>query len=235
MSSDGNRADSGGKILAVFDIDGTLIDIGEMEGQCYAGAIEHVTGVSLATLDWTRYPEPTSAAIVKGVLGEDPEFSDKERRIKEEFLRRLEDARQRYPEEFAEQPGAAAFLKFLESSERYAVAIATGCYARCARYKLTGCGIDMDRYPHATSSDTARRREIITLAVGRAGYNLDRVIYFGDGPWDLSACRALGIPFIGMGRKTGRLREGRAGYTFRDFLDPGAILAAMEKLVPVKA
>jgi hypothetical protein len=51
-------------MLAVFDNDGTICDTQEVEGACYAKAIERVTGKSLATLDWTTYEEPTSSAIV---------------------------------------------------------------------------------------------------------------------------------------------------------------------------
>ena len=59
-------------LLAVFDNDGTICDTQEVEGACYAKAIERVTGKSLATLDWTIYEEPTSSAIALVLLAGDP-------------------------------------------------------------------------------------------------------------------------------------------------------------------
>jgi hypothetical protein len=55
-------------LLAVFDNDGTICDTQDVEGRCYARAIERVTGITLSTLDWATYAEPTSSAIVRDLL-----------------------------------------------------------------------------------------------------------------------------------------------------------------------
>jgi len=77
-------------LLAIFDNDGTICDIQEVEGACYARAIEHVTGRSLSTLDWMSYEEPTSTAIVRNLLAGDPAALAKEKQIEREFVRLLE-------------------------------------------------------------------------------------------------------------------------------------------------
>ena len=60
-------------MLAIFDNDGTICDTQDVEGVCYARAIETVTGRSLATLDWSTYDEPTSTAIVRDLLAGIPD------------------------------------------------------------------------------------------------------------------------------------------------------------------
>src|SRR6185503_21115975 len=77
-------------MLAIFDIDGTICDTQEVEGVCYARAIERVTGRPLSTLDWTAYDEPTSSAIVRDLLVGDSAAERKEEEIKAEFVRLLE-------------------------------------------------------------------------------------------------------------------------------------------------
>ena len=77
-------------MLAIFDIDGTICDTQEVEGRCYADAIQQIAGISLDTVDWTAYEEPTSSAIVKGLLGDDPDARSKELEIKRLFMRLLE-------------------------------------------------------------------------------------------------------------------------------------------------
>ena len=57
----------------------------------------------------------------------------------------------------------------------------------------------------ATASDATRRPDIIRLAVTRAQGELSRTVYVGDGPWDLHACRELGIPLIATGHRAGGL------------------------------
>jgi phosphoglycolate phosphatase-like HAD superfamily hydrolase len=216
-------------MLAVFDNDGTLCDTQEVEGRCYALAIERVLGRGLSTLDWTRYDEPTSSAIVRELLAGDPEADDKEDRIKAEFCRLLREERPKFPGDFTPLPGAIEFLERLRV-DGIGVAIATGCFDASARFKLECCGIELDRFPHATSSDRPRRREIIPLAAERAGFGLADVVYFGDAPWDVRVSRTLGIPMIGMGRRHEHLRELGVQHAFRDYSEPDAIMAALARV-----
>lgn len=217
-------------ILTIFDIDGTICDSGEVEGTCFAKAVETVTGIALSTLDWAEYPEPTSSGIVRKLLEGDPETRQKEAAIKAEFCRLLGSARQSYPQEFVPISGALAFIKRLQYEGIARVAIATGCFDDEARFKLACCGVEMDVFPHATSSDTPRRRDILPLAASRAGASTSDTVYFGDAPWDFAVSRALPVAMIGIGRRIEELAKMGLEHTFADFSNEDAILDAISSL-----
>jgi len=217
-------------MLAVFDNDGTICDTQEVEGACYARAIEHVTGRSLSTIDWTTYEEPTSSAIVRDLLLGDPAVLVKEEEIKRVFVRLLEEERPKFPGDFSPIAGAVQFIERLKREQICSVAIATGCFDTSARFKLRCCGITLDDFPHATSSDTPRRRDIIPLAAGRAGFKVPSVVYFGDAPWDARVSRILGIPMIGIGRRISQLRAMGVQHVFRDYSDGDAIIRVLHEM-----
>jgi phosphoglycolate phosphatase-like HAD superfamily hydrolase len=214
-------------MLAIFDIDGTICDTQDVEGRCYAMAIELVTGVSLATLDWSAYDEPTSSAIVRQLLAGDSAAKEKEDRIKSEFCRLLQEEQPKFPGDFVAIAGAIEFLARLSAEKLCDVAIASGCFDITAKFKLECCGIALDRFPHATSSDTSRRGDIIPLAARRAGFDLSSVVYFGDAPWDVRVSSALGIPMIGIGRRYEQLRTFGLRHIFRDYSAPDKIIDAL--------
>lgn len=217
-------------LLAIFDNDGTICDTQEVEGVCYARAIETVTGRSLSTLDWTKYEEPTSSAIVRDLLAGDPESTTKEKAIEAEFLRLLEAERPKFPEDFAPLPGAVDFIRRLQREKICAVAIATGCFVSTARFKLRCCGIALEEFPNATSSDTPRRSDIIRLAADRAGSAIESVVYFADGPWDLRVSALLGIPMIGIGRRIDRLQAHGLPQVFPDYSNGDQIIAVLREI-----
>jgi len=218
------------KMLAIFDNDGTICDTQEVEGACYARAIESVTGRSLSTLDWTTYDEPTSTAIVQDLLASDPVAKEKEEDIKREFLRLLKEERPKSPGDFLPITGAVEFIRRLEREGVFHVAIATGCFDTGAQFKLECCGIALEAYPHATSSDTPRRRDIIRLAASRAGFDLTSAVYFGDAPWDVRVSRLLGIPMIGIGRRHEQLHALGVEHVFRDYAEADRIIEVMMSL-----
>jgi phosphoglycolate phosphatase-like HAD superfamily hydrolase len=217
-------------LLTIFDIDGTLCDSQDTEGACYAKAIEHITGKSLASLDWTTYSEPTSSGIIQTLLQGDDLAREKERQIEIEYVRLLREAQNIYPEEFIPISGAVEFLHRLHEQKVSQVAIATGCFIEEARFKLECCGIDIDDYPHATSSDTPRRRDIIPLVASRAGIDTSSVIYFGDAPWDVDVSQILKIPMVGIGRRMQTLRSLGTSVAFPDYTEPDAIILAIKEI-----
>jgi beta-phosphoglucomutase-like phosphatase (HAD superfamily) len=214
-------------LLAVFDNDGTICDTQAVEGSCYAQAIEHVTGRTLSTRDWTTYEEPTSSAIVRDLLAGDPDALVKEAAIECEFVRLLAAERPKFPGDFSPLPGVTRFIARLREENICAIAIATGCFETSARFKLGCCGITLDDFPHASSSDTPRRRDIVLLATARAGFEISSVVYFGDAPWDVNVSAALGIPMIGIGRRINQLRSMGVQHVFRDYSDDSAIIGSL--------
>lgn len=215
-------------MLIIFDVDGTLCDTHEVDASCYAAAIEHVTGRSLSTVDWSNYPEATNAAIAQDFLREGGEtmIELRERQIREEFVRRLEDTGRANPELFRPIDGALDMIADLRR-KNYSIAIATGCWCESAHTKLRLAGFDVNGIPFASSSDARRRADIITLAAARAGCVVSNSIYVGDGVWDVKAARELGMPFIGIGTKHELLREHGAHRVLISFRDKKAFFDAL--------
>lgn len=214
-------------MLLIFDNDGTICDTQQVERRCYAMAIERVTGLSPSSIDWSTFHEPTSSGIVRHLLAADTEWKAKEELIKQEFCRLLEDAQPHFPGDFSPIDGAVQFIERLQSAGAH-IAIATGGFDSEAEFKLACCGLRLGDFPHATASDTPRRRDIIKLACARAGFEIDSVVYFGDAPWDARVTSELGIPMIGIGRRFEELREIGIRFTYRDYSDPDGIMTALK-------
>lgn len=215
-------------MLAIFDIDGTICDTQNAEDYCYSRAILEVTGISLETLDWTQYQEPTSSGIVKGLLAHSPNLNEIEEKIKNRFVELLREAVRTYPQDFTPIKGAVEFIAELTRGSDFSVAIATGGFDAEAKFKLGCCGLDIDDFPHATSSDDPRRSKIIPLAAERAGYPISSCIYFGDALWDIKVSRLLGIPLVGIGRKKPVFDGNKMEIHFRDYGNSDAIHAVLK-------
>lgn len=215
-------------MLAIFDIDGTICDTQSAEDQCYSKAILEVTGISLETLDWSRYQEPTSSGIVRDLIADDPNRIEKENKIKNRFVELLREAVPTHPQDFIPIQGAVDFITELKEVSDFSVAIATGGFDDEARFKLKCCGLNIDDFPHATSSDDPKRSNIIPLAAQRAGYPISSCIYFGDALWDIEVSCLLGIPLVGIGRKKTVFDENEIDDHFRDFSDKEAIHTILE-------
>jgi beta-phosphoglucomutase-like phosphatase (HAD superfamily) len=170
---------------------------------------------------------------VAEILADAPDAPARALEIEQAFVANLRAAHAREPGAFRPIVGAPAFFRRLAEEDFCAVAIATGGFASEARFKLACIGIDLDAFPHATSSDTPRRRDILALAIRRAGFEVgEGIVYFGDGVWDVHATRALGLPLIGIGRRMGELQALGAAAVFRDFANPDAIIATLHRAAP---
>ena len=56
LESDGHHHRSSKFVnLAVFDVDGTLLQNHSSEDECYAAALRHVLGLRAIDLDWAKY------------------------------------------------------------------------------------------------------------------------------------------------------------------------------------
>ena len=114
--------------------------------------------------------------------------------------------------------------------------IATGGWRRAATAKLTAAGIDAAALPMACANDALSREEIVTTARRRAedahGIEaFERVVYVGDGVWDVRTCAALEMPLVGMA-VTVEVRERLIGlgvsHVLDDYRDVAAALVALE-------
>jgi phosphoglycolate phosphatase-like HAD superfamily hydrolase len=72
---------------------------------------------------------------------------------------------------------------------------------------------------------------VVERAAVRYG-GLEDSVYVGDGVWDARACRALGIPFIGIGRagQADKLLEEGAVRVFADLADSELFFRVLQNI-----
>lgn len=186
--------------LVLFDIDGTLVESYDVDTECFLAAIKEVLGVTIEP-DWSRYRHVTDAGILAEVIDSLGLSRDRESitlEVKEQFFNRIADCIA--SRAVSPIPGAYEFLSQLIALEKVAVAFATGGWSESAQMKLASAGNSFSDIPLASSSDHYSRVEIMRLAEKRAGRShYDSITYFGDGPWDEKASKALGYNFVSVG------------------------------------
>lgn len=204
-------------MLIIFDVDGTLIGGEEYDWKSFNDAFTEITGKTFSIEFWKTLDEVTASAIVHEGLSdlEHTERARLELLVKDCCLKNLKLERERTPGAFFSTNETRALLEHLREHDEYDIAIATGDWYDTIRYKLEVAGIELERFIHATSSDAPIRSEIIAIAAERSDRSLEDVVYVGDGTWDIRACRALGIPFIGTGSRIDSLVREGARWTLR--------------------
>jgi phosphoglycolate phosphatase-like HAD superfamily hydrolase len=188
------------KHAVIFDVDGTLLRSSQQDDMLYRQAVEKVLGTVSYRSDLADYIHVSDSGILNQLLIDNGFAADPKTisAIKTEFLL----ATEKYVSEcgpFEEVPGARSLLAKLKSSERHAVAIATGGWRRTAEFKLTSAGFELDGVPLRTSDDAIDRVDIMQLALDSLGDGLQSITYYGDGPWDEQACLKLGWSFRAVG------------------------------------
>jgi len=219
-------------MLIVFDVDGTLISGEEYDWRSFNDAFTEVTGRKFSIEFWKTLDEVTASAIVHEGLSDlsADERNELEGRVRTLCLENLKRERANYPGAFFSTDQTRDLLEMLWEHSEYDVAIATGDWYDTIQYKLSAAGIELDRYTHATSSDTPARSDIISLAAQRSNRPLKECIYVGDGLWDLRACRKLGIPFIGTGERVDELKTAGAEWTV-DKLETTTFFDVLKKVL----
>jgi phosphoglycolate phosphatase-like HAD superfamily hydrolase len=216
--------------LIIFDVDGTLIDAHPVDNDTFEEAFREITGRPLTTELWETFTEVTAVAILHQALGHDwPDLASMEISVRESYLSRLKTAHELDAMSIQPFAGALDLFTGLGRHDRFAVAIATGCWRETAHFKLTATGFPFTAKAFACASDRHRRADIIRLAAERAGVPIEHAIYVGDGEWDLRAARELGIPFIGVGKRIANLRRAGARYTL-ERLDLASLEAVINQI-----
>ena len=196
-------------MLVVFDIDGTLIGGESADWAAFDEALYSVLSFRPTDDFYSRVADVTAQRLAEAAVTESRQMTGcgLEERIQAEYLRGLRVAHESNSDAFPVRPGVLHLMDHLRSLPDVEVALATGDWLSSIRFKLSAAGLDVSDLPLATSSDASSRADIIRCATARAGRSLSDVVYVGDGTWDLRTCRELGIPFIGTGSRTERLRE----------------------------
>jgi phosphoglycolate phosphatase-like HAD superfamily hydrolase len=140
---------------------------------------------------------------------------------------------QESPQFFAEVPGAARFLERLRNLDGVGIAIATGGWRKEALFKLQTSGLSVDGIPLASSDDDHNRKKIMMSAAEKARDfyacpGFERVVYLGDGLWDLQEARSLGYGFIGIGPRIQAIKDSESSHWHADFLEIEAVLASVD-------
>ncbi|HRE31611.1 MAG TPA: hypothetical protein PLD88_06505, partial [Candidatus Berkiella sp.] len=99
--------------------------------------------------------------------------------------------------------GAHTLLETLQALPNTALAVATGSYHRAALLKLSHVASAWHDIPLSTSDDSEIRTLIMESALNKAKQfyeteQFNRIIYVGDGPWDIKAVDALKWDFVGI-------------------------------------
>ncbi|MEM1248471.1 MAG: HAD hydrolase-like protein [Acidobacteriota bacterium] len=177
--------------MLIFDIDGTLTDTVDVDGECFQESVRQILGLDL-TDEWSSFEQVTDQGITDELLSQ---RTARERmalgyRLRQDFFERLGDRARRSPERFAEIPGAAELLQELDE-RAVDYALATGGWRPSAELKLAMARLPAKRL-RATSSETSIRIQIFaSAAAGRTNVTL-----LGDGLWDATVARRLGWRFV---------------------------------------
>jgi phosphoglycolate phosphatase-like HAD superfamily hydrolase len=222
--------------LVIFDIDGTLTETMQTDEECFVRSLAEVCGFREVNTDWSAYQHTTDSSILQEIhearTGRPPSETEV-LRFRQHFvdlLRRAASA-----SAFSPIAGAPQLLESLGRSVEYRVSLATGGWRDSARLKMASAGLCYDDYPAASSDDALEREAIIQLSAQRATEQFGRFdssIYIGDGLWDARACRAIGIPFIGIANevRARRLTAEGAVKVFPDFADQDAFLRTLHEI-----
>ncbi len=224
--------------LVVFDIDGTLVRSVELDDTCFVRAFADVLGIAGICADWSRYPHATDSGLAREIvrrhLGRDPSPEEIES-LRQRCCQLLRKARVRHPGGIRPVEGAAALLAHLDGQTPWRAAIASGSWAETARLKLEAAGLRVEGLPCAFADASEDRCEIVRQAVAQAATRyapagFAKVVYVGDGPWDVEAARRLGIAFVGMAGRQGAepLASAGAATVLHSFLPLARVVAALE-------
>ena len=183
----------------ILDIDGTLLDSMAIDNDVYFRTIREVLGpVEVRALE--DYEHVTDSGVLMQILEDNghPADADVMAEIKSLFIEGL---KQHVADAgaFPVIDGAVQFVERLRGFKDTHLAIATGCWRDSAVLKLESSGFDIDGIPLATSDDAVSRVGIMRHALAGAGREPLSVTYFGDGEWDIRACRELGWDFVAVG------------------------------------
>jgi beta-phosphoglucomutase-like phosphatase (HAD superfamily) len=206
--------------LALFDIDGTLTASNEIDSECRAAAFREVFECDLNT-DWNAYVHTTDHGIAIQALWDARRRVPTEIELSRDRTRCVELLEERM-EILDEIPGARAFLTELLARD-WRVALCTGAWGNSARLKLARAGLPTD-LPLASCDDNISREAILRRGIELAGGADKIIVSFGDAPWDVRAAAKLGLPFIGIGGRSG------AAEAFVDYLDADSLFAAIERV-----
>ena len=223
--------------LVMFDIDGTLTESMKVDEECFVRSLADVYGFTGVETDWSRYKHTTDSGIFHEIhlarTGRPPSVVEVSH-FRQHFVALLGRVSSNSP--FAPIAGAPQLLSGLADSAESRVSLATGGWRDSARIKMASAGMCFDDHPAASADDALDRESIMKISLQRAVERHETsfvsTIYVGDEIWDARACRALDIPFIGIGsgRRAARLASEGAIRVFGDYSNANLFLESLDEI-----
>lgn len=193
--------------LVIFDIDGTLTNTNKIDENCFVRALALEFGIFGINTNWAEYAYTTDSGITQQIFQEKLErlpSNEELVRLKARFVSLLQEAFINNQDLFSEISGSANVLAKLQLQSDWRIAIATGGWRESAQLKLQKANIQIEGIPLASANDALSREDIIKIAIIKAenAYQVEKfqkVVFVGDGVWDVKAAYKLNIAFIGIG------------------------------------
>lgn len=221
--------------LVIFDIDGTLSDTYQVDGDCYVRALKEKFDITLTDQDWDQFETVTDAGVLREIFqvrfGRFPEPVEV-RAFIDRFVALLQQSCEDAPDRFQEIRGASNLLQRLGTSDGLRVGVATGGWRASARFKLGRAGVSVSGLPLSTAEDGDSRESIVKSCIAKAETvyqvdRFDRIVTVGDQIWDVKTARAMDLPFIGVG-DVDRLRAWGASHVVPDWQDPDGFIQLLD-------
>lgn len=193
--------------LVIFDIDGTLTNTYKIDENCFVRAFALEFGIFGIQTNWAEYAHTTDSGITQQIFLEKLKrlpSNEELVRIEARFISLLQEAFINNQDLFSEIPGSANVLAKLQLNPDWCVAIATGGWCESAKLKLQKANLQIEGIPLASANDALSREDIIKTAIIKAKniYQVEKfqkIVFVGDGVWDVKAAYQLNIAFIGIG------------------------------------
>lgn len=225
--------------LVIFDIDGTLVRSDPHEDRLFWQALVEVLGVIRQPFEWTDFQHVTDSGITQEVYRRqfDRDPSQSALAATERYFESLwQTFLAGLPFDEVEVPGARDMLRHLEADPDWMVAVATGGWGSSARAKLAGADIAHEALALGCANDAMAREDIMAVAQARSktangNKDFERVVYVGDGNWDVKTCAKIAMPLVGMAVKPAiqsRLASQGVSHILNDYRDRGAVLEALD-------
>jgi phosphoglycolate phosphatase-like HAD superfamily hydrolase len=212
----------------MFDMDGTLLRT-DNEDSLYTLTMKEWLSVDSIDEEWTNYEHVTDIGVAAELYERKNGYKPSKKDlyiVSEIFFEKWKNRLNVDATECVPMAGVTLFINKLQSLDNTSIAIATGAWEKTAKLKLDHCNIQLSDIVMATCDDAYSREMIMQIAYERAcekgGISgFEKIVYFGDGEWDVEAALNLGFDFIGINSSDKReaLMKSGAKYIFDDFRD----------------
>ena len=197
----GGSIPSGGRVIVLLDIDGTLLHVHGAGRFAFARALAAVWGWE-DDIHYINFSGATDLDVLHRILQRHgtPPLPTEIERFFETMARELQRAVQDRPVHL--YPGVRELLEALSADARAVVGLVTGNTEAGARVKLRAAGLDNHFLLGAFGHEHADRAEIARLALDRArrqpGAAEAPVFLIGDTPSDIAAAHGIGAVAVAV-------------------------------------